>query len=159
MGDYSMTISASIDTALSLLYESKWNLKKREKAFTTLHDFFDDNQLAVIRKGYMNGLPKTHLQVFAHPRFKWQQMMIIEATLHEFSLVEIQHIANPILEVPQMQLIAEGIRTGLSTEQINYLIQQHHSIVKMKIILGAFQHGVTADDLIKIYRDIRNTYS
>lgn len=55
-----------------------------------------------------------------------------------------------------MLLIAEGIRSGLTVDQINYLVQHKHSLTEMKIILGAFEHGVTEDDFMQIYRKIKN---
>ena len=151
-----MTISERIETALSLLYSCKWNLKKRENAFSLLRDIFDNNQLAIIRKAYLSGLPRSHLKRLIYPGFTWQQMMIIEGELHELPLDKVLHFANPSFTVPQMQIIAEGIRSGFSTDQINFLIQYKHSIMKMKIILGSFQHGVTEDDLMKIYREVKH---
>lgn len=142
-----MTVSEQINTALTLLYSSKWNFKKREQAFSMLYEIFDDNQLAIIRKAYISGLSKSHLEILMYPGFSWQQMMIIEAALHELPVDKVYRLANPSYDVPQMLLIAEGIRSGLTADQINFLTLQKHALIKMKIILGAFKQGVTLDDL------------
>lgn len=142
-----MTISEQINTALTLLYSSRWNFKKREQAFSVLHEIFDDNQLAIIRKAYISGLSKSHLEILMYPGLTWQQMMIIEAELHELPVDRVYRLANPSYDVPQMLLIAEGIRSDLTADQINFLTLHKHALIKMKIILGAFKQGVTLNDL------------
>lgn len=146
-----MTISGQINTALSLLYSSRWNFKKREHAFAMLRDIFDDNQLAIIRKAYLSGLPRTHLEILMYPGFTWQQMMVIETELHELPVDKVYRLANPSYDVPQMQILAAGIRSGLSADQINYLGQHKHSSTEMKIILGAFQNDVTESELDQFF--------
>ena len=146
-----MTISDTINTALSLMYSSRWNFKKREQAFAMLRDIFDDNQLAIIRKAYLSGLPRTHLEILMYPGFSWQQMMVIETELHELPVDKVYRLANPSYDVPQMLLIAEGIRSGLTADQINYLVQHKHSLTEMKIILGAFQNDVTESELDQFF--------
>jgi hypothetical protein len=142
-----MTISDTINTALSLMYSSRWNFKKREQAFAMLRDIFDDNQLAIIRKAYLSGLPRTHLEILMYPGFSWQQMMVIETELHELPVDKVYRLANPSYDVAQMLLIADGIRSGLTADQINFLTQHKYSLTKMQIILGAFKQGVTLDEL------------
>ena len=146
-----MAKSDQIDAALSLLYQSRWNFKKHEKAFAMLQETFDDHQLAIIKKGFREGLPRVHLQLLMYPGFSWQQMLIIETELHELPAEKVARLANPSYEVPQMQIIADGIRSGFTTEQIDYLIQHKHSLTEMKIILGSFQHGVTEGELDKFF--------
>lgn len=151
-----MTVSEKIDSSLSLLYSSKWNLKKREKAFSMLCDIFNEHQLAIIQKGYQSGLTRECLQLMLYPGFSWQQMLIIEAELHELPVDKVWRLANPAYSIPQMQIIAEGIRSGLSAEQLNYLIKHKHSLTEMKIVLGAFKNGVTEEELLQCYREIKN---
>lgn len=151
-----MTVNEKIDAAMSLLYSSKWNFRKHKQAFALLTNIFDDKQLAIIRKGFQAGLSKDHLRILMYPGFSWQQMLLIESELHELPLDEVWRLANPAYSIPQMQIIAEGIRSGLSFEQFNFLIDHKHSLTVMKIILGAFQNGVTENELLQCYCEIKN---
>lgn len=147
-----MTDPERIDAALTLLYECKWwNAKKCERAFAMMQDIFDGNQLGIIRRGYNTGLPRTHLEAFTYPFYGWHQMMIIENALHEIPLDKLHYLANPGFLPQQMQLIVKGITGGLSDEQLCFLAQRKHSLIEMKIILGAFENGVSPEDLTHFF--------
>lgn len=85
------------------------------------------------------------------PGFTWQQMLMIEEELHPLPSEEMHRLINPSLSIPQMQIIAKGMHSGLSADQPDYLIQHKHSLTNRKIILGAFENGVTEGELLHTF--------
>ena len=147
-----------IQDAIDLLYKKKWSRCSKEKAFNMLENVFDDNQLAYIRRGYEQGLSQVLLELLADPCFSWQQMMVLSEALRDIPLNKIDYLTNPRLNFQNMSLLATGIRKGLSHKQLMILARPGRTIVETKVMLGAFEYGVSPEEIEGFLQRKRSYY-